>query len=68
MSDLKWPFVVVFVAVIGGIVTMFGLTDDSAVQNRLIGYMDAIVPFVVGAASGGSVGALAGFARAKGFL
>ena len=47
---------------------MFGLTDDPEMRTHLICYLDTLVPFIVGAAAGGTVGALAGYARAKGAI
>jgi hypothetical protein len=68
MKDWKWPAVVAFTVVVAGIVVMFGLTDDPPTRNHLIGYFDAIVPFIVGAAAGGTVGGAVGFAKGKGIL
>ena len=66
MTEWKWPSVVAFTVVVAAIVIMFGLTDDQPTRDRLIGYLDAIVPFIVGAAAGGAVGGSIGFARGKG--
>ncbi|MEJ2147729.1 MAG: hypothetical protein P8020_21635 [Acidobacteriota bacterium] len=68
MQDWKWPFVVGFAAVLAAIVFMFGLTEDQQIRNHLIGYLDSIVPFVIGAAAGGVVGGSVGFARGKGIF
>jgi len=68
MKDWKWPSVIVFIAMLAAIVTMFGLTDDAAERAHLIGYLDTLVPFVVGGATGATVGALAGYARARGVI
>ena len=51
-----WPLVAVITVLLAAIVTMFGLTDDQPTRDHLIGYVDAIVPFIVGAAAGGVVG------------
>jgi hypothetical protein len=56
--------VVVIGLVLAAIVVMCGLSDDPSMQTRLLDYLDKIVPFVVGAAAGGSVGFLEG-AQAK---
>jgi len=68
MKEWKWPFVIGFIALVAAIVTMFGLTEDAAIREHLIGYMDAIVPFVVGTAAGGAVGGSIGFAKGKGVI
>jgi uncharacterized membrane protein len=59
-TDWTWPLVVVIGLVLAAIVAMFGLTDDASIQTKLLGYFDAVVPFVVGAAIGGGVGYLRG--------
>lgn len=63
MKDWKWPFAVAFIAVITAIVFMFGLTNDPEMREHMIGYLDTIVPFVIGAAAGGTVGGVAGFSK-----
>ena len=68
MKEWKWPFVVGFAIVVAGIVTMFALTDDPTAREHLIGYFDAIVPFVIGAAAGGTVGGITGLAKGKGLF
>ena len=67
MKEWKWPPVVVFTVVVAAIVIMFGLTDDQPTRERLIGYLDVIVPFIVGAAAGTAVGGTMGFVRGKGW-
>jgi len=68
MKDEKWSSVVVLIVVVAAIVIMFSVTNDQAIQNHLVGYLDVIVPFVVGAGSGGAVGFWRGFAKGKGIL
>ena len=65
MQEWKWPSVVVFTVVVAAIVIMFGLTKDQAMREHLIGYLDAIVTFIVGAAAGGTVGGTIGFAMGR---
>jgi len=65
MKEWKWPFVISFSVLVAAIVAMFGLTEDAATREHLIGYMDAIVPFVVGAAAGGTVGGITGYTKGK---
>ena len=45
---------------------MFALTDDQPTRERLIGFLDTIVPFIIGALAGGAVGGSLGFLRGKG--
>jgi hypothetical protein len=66
MKDWKWQAVVGFTVIVAAIVTMFGLTDNQGTRDHLIGYLDTLVPFVVGAAAGGTIGGTAGFARGRG--
>ena len=68
MAEWKWPPVVVFAIVVAAIVIMFGLADDQPTRDRLITYLDMIVPFVVGAAAGGTVGGSVGFLKGKGVI
>jgi hypothetical protein len=68
MKDWKWPAVAALTVVVAAIVVMFGLTNDQTTRNHLVGYFDSIVPFVVGAAAGATVGGAVGFAKGKGVL
>lgn len=65
MQDWKWPAVVAFAIPVAAIVIMFGLTNDQETRAHLLGYFDAIVPFVVGAAAGGAVGGSLGYLRGR---
>ena len=66
MKDWSWISVVVFIVVVAAIVIMFSVTNDQAIQNHLVGYLDVIVPFVAGAGSGGAAGFAVGYAKGKG--
>ena len=68
MKEWQWPAVVAFAVLVAAIVAMFGLTNDQPTREHLIGYLDAIVPFVVGAAAGGAIGGSVGYAKGKNFL
>jgi hypothetical protein len=46
-----------------GVVTMFGLTNDPAMRNRLLGFFDTVIPFIIGTGAGASVGFVAGKLR-----
>ncbi len=65
MKEYTCPFVVVFITVVAAIVAMFGLTDHQPTQDHLLGYMDTIVPFLVGATAGGAVGGSVGYLRGQ---
>lgn len=65
MKDWTWPLVAVITVLLAAIVIMFGLTDDQATRDHLIGYLDAIVPFIVGAVAGSAVGGVIGFKKGK---
>jgi bacteriorhodopsin len=65
MTDWKWPAVAAFGILVAAIVIMFGLANDEPTRTRLIGYLDTIVPFVVGAAAGGAAGGTVGFLRGR---
>ena len=66
MKEWTWPTVTIFGIIVAAIVIMFLSTDDSALQSRLVGYLDALVPFVVGAGAGAAVGGSVGYVRGKG--
>jgi uncharacterized membrane protein len=64
-TDWTWPLVVLIGLVLAAIVTMFGLTHDAAMRSKLLGYFDAVVPFVVGAGAGAAVGGVVGYLRGR---
>ena len=66
VTDWTWPLVLVVGLVVAAIVAMFGLTDDAAIRDRLLGYFDAVLPFIVGAGAGATVGGTVGFFRGRG--
>ena len=66
MKEWTWPSVAVFTVVVAAIVIMFGLTDDQQTQAHLIGYLEAIVNFIVGAAAGALVGGTIVYLKVKG--
>jgi hypothetical protein len=68
MTDWKWPAVVALGILVAAIVIMFGLADDQPTRNRLIGYLDTIVPFVIGAVAGGATGGTVGYLRGRKLL
>lgn len=68
MKDWTWPAVAAFGIIVAAIVVLFVFTDDASTRTHLIGYMDGIVPFVVGAAAGGVTGGALGLARARGTI
>lgn len=59
-----WQLTIVVVAIIVAIMVMFGLTEDPSLQKQLLGYLDTIVPFIVGTAAGGTVG----WAKGRGYI
>lgn len=61
LTDLTWPAVAVIFVVVAFIVVTFWRTDDTNLQKQLVGYFDAVIPFIVGASAGGAFGTLAGF-------
>ena len=63
MKDLTWPAVVVVLAVLAALVVVFGLSDDAAIRNRVLGYFDSIVPFIVGSGAGATVGYARGYMK-----
>ena len=65
MKDFTWPSALVFISVIAALAVMYAFADDPATRIKLVGYFDAIVPFIVGAAAGGTIGTVVGFARAR---
>jgi hypothetical protein len=65
MTEWKWPFVVAFGIVVAAIVIFYIFAPDQATRDHMVGYMDTIVPFVVGAAVGGIGGGTVGYSRGK---
>ena len=63
MRDWTWPAVSVIGIVVAAIVILFGLADDQPTRDHLIGYLDSIVPFVVGGTVGAVTGSVVGFSR-----
>ena len=66
MKHVTWPAVVVFVTILAALATIFGLTDDAAMRQEVLGYLDSIVPFILGVGAGAAAGGAAGYAG--GFL
>jgi hypothetical protein len=62
MKHVTWPVVVVVVAVLAAVSVMFGLEQDPAMRQQILGYFDVLVPFIVGLGAGAGAGAAAGFA------
>lgn len=62
MKHVTWPMVVVVVAVLAAVSVMFGLEQDPARRQQILGYFDILVPFIVGLGAGAGAGAAAGFA------
>jgi cysteine synthase len=65
MKEWKWPAVALVGLVLAAIVVMYGLTDDPTIRAHLVGYLDSIVPFIIGAATGGTVGGVAGYVKGR---
>jgi hypothetical protein len=65
MKAWTWPSVCLFAILVAGIVLLYWRTDDPATRNTILGYFDTIVTFVAGAATGGALGAAAGFLRGR---
>jgi hypothetical protein len=61
MQEWKWPAVAAFGLLLAAIVAVFGLANDQDTRNHIIDYLDAIVPFIVGAAAGGTVAGATGY-------
>ncbi len=57
MKDWTWPMVAAFFTIVAAVVALFALSNDLETRKHLIGYMDNIVVFVVGAAAGAAAGA-----------
>ncbi len=68
MKDWTWPATVIFGLIIGAIVALFALTEDADMRKQLIGYLDTIVGFVVGAATGAAVGGTVTYLKAKNII
>ena len=68
MRTLTWQMVATLGIVVVGLVAMYGVTDDEAARMQLLGYFDNLVPFVVGAASGGAIAGTTGFLKGRGLL
>jgi hypothetical protein len=68
MKNFTWQLVTVLGIVVGAIVLMYVATGDEATKSRLIGYFDRIVPFVVGATTGGAVAGTMGYLRGRNLL
>lgn len=62
MKHFTWPAVVVFIAVLATLATIFGLDTDPAVRQRVLGYFDSVVPFILGIGAGAVGGGAGGFA------
>ena len=62
MKHVTWPIVVVVVAVLAALAVMFGLEQDPAMRQRMLGYFDSVVPFILGLGAGAGAGAAAGYA------
>jgi hypothetical protein len=62
MKHVTWPVVVLIVAALAAIVVMFGLDQDPAVRQQILGRFDVLMPFIVGLGTGAGAGAAAGFA------
>lgn len=62
MKHLTWAAVVVFVALLATLATIFGLDTDPAVRQQVLGWFEGLVPFVLGVGAGGAAGGAAGYA------
>ncbi len=58
MKKWPWPLVFVIVGVLIAILIVFWRTTDPALQAQMLGWLDLIVPFIVGAGSGGAAGSI----------
>lgn len=69
MKHLTWPAVLVFIAVLATLAAIFGLSDDAAMRQQILGYFDSIVPFILGVGAGAAAGGAGGYAGGylKGF-
>jgi hypothetical protein len=59
-----WPAVAAFLILAGALVGLYALANDPAHRNHILGYMDTLVPFVVGAAAGALTGFSVGYQTA----
>ena len=53
--NLTWQAVVAFLGVIAALVIMFGITNDETTRKQILGYLDTIIPFLVGGAAGAAI-------------
>ena len=68
MKSLTWPGVVVFVTVVVAVVALFAITDDAGMRERLLGFFDTFIPFVIGGGMGAVTGGILGLARGKNLI
>jgi len=68
MKHYAWSTVAVFGIIVTAIVILYVSSDDASTRDHLIGRLDSIVPFVVGAAGGALAGGVLGLARGKGVI
>jgi hypothetical protein len=62
MKHVTWPAAVVVVAVLAALTVLFGLEQDQALRQTMLGYFDTVGAFVLGLAAGAGAGAAAGYA------
>lgn len=62
MSEkLTWPIAAVLLLVIAAIAYMYGETTDAMLQERILGYFERVLTFVIGAGTGGAIAGAASY-------
>lgn len=60
-EKLTWPVASVLLLVIAAIAYMYGETTDAMLQERILGYFESVLTFVIGAGTGGIIAGTASY-------
>ena len=55
MDKLTWPGTIVLVIVIWALAYMFNNAGNSEMQATILGYLETVITFLIGGASGGAI-------------
>jgi hypothetical protein len=68
MKTFTWQAVIALTVVLASLVVIYNNTSDLDTRKQLLGYVETVLAFFVGAAAGGAVAGIVGYFKGKNMI